>query len=88
MDKVVTIYDAKTNLSKLIKEAQAGKTIYIGAFGTAQAILAPLPTKKTVRLGIWDDQNEITYSDEDIMNTDQETLDAFNNSKIYPDDDE
>lgn len=87
MEKVVTISEAKANFSKLIKEAQSGKTIYIGEHDMPRVILAPLPTKKTVRLGIWDGQNEIIYSDEDIMNTDKNIIDAFNNSKIYPDED-
>ena len=85
MDKVINIYDAKTNLSKLVKEAHAGKTIYIGAFGSPQAILAPLPKKNEIRLGIWANDTKKDFSDEDIMTTDPAVLEAFLNSKIYPD---
>jgi prevent-host-death family protein len=53
MDEVVTIYQAKTHLSKLVKQAQAGKTIYIGAHGHPQAVLSPLPAKKKVNIGVW-----------------------------------
>ncbi len=45
MPKVISIYDAKTNLSKLVKQAEAGQTIYIGDYGKLQAILAPAPAK-------------------------------------------
>jgi antitoxin (DNA-binding transcriptional repressor) of toxin-antitoxin stability system len=43
MNKVISIYEAKTNLSKLVKKAQAGETIYIGAYGHTQAVIAPAP---------------------------------------------
>ena len=41
MAKTVTIpiHEAKSNLSKLIKRAAAGETIYIGAYGKAEAVL-------------------------------------------------
>jgi len=32
-DKTVSIHEAKTNFSKLVKRAEAGETIYIGAYG-------------------------------------------------------
>jgi len=31
--KTVSIHEAKTNFSKLVKRAEAGETIYIGAYG-------------------------------------------------------
>jgi prevent-host-death family protein len=70
MDKVITIDDAKANLSKLVKRAQAGKIIYIGAFGIPQAVIAPLPTKSKVKLGVWQGKHNITYSDHDLINSD------------------
>ncbi len=54
MNKVVTIYEGKTNFSKLIKRAKAGETIYVGAYGQAQAIIAPVPAKKKINIGVWD----------------------------------
>lgn len=85
MNKVVTIYEAKTNLSKLVKQAQAGKTIYIGAFGTPQAVIAPLPKKKPIKLGIWEGKHKITYTDKDLMETDPEIVDMMLSGKIMPD---
>ena len=32
-ENTVTIHEAKTNFSKLVKRAAAGETIYIGAYG-------------------------------------------------------
>jgi prevent-host-death family protein len=35
----ITIHEAKTNLSRLVKRAAAGETIYIGAYGKPEAVL-------------------------------------------------
>jgi len=62
MGQVISIYEAKTHLSKLIKKARAGEVIYIGAFGEAQAIIAPLPANtKHFKLGIWNHKKKIDY---------------------------
>ncbi|MCL2067023.1 MAG: type II toxin-antitoxin system prevent-host-death family antitoxin [Treponema sp.] len=41
MEKTYTvpIHEAKSTLSKLVKRAAAGETIYIGAFGRPEAVL-------------------------------------------------
>ena len=36
---VVSMHEAKSNLSKLVKRAAAGETIYIGAYGKPDAML-------------------------------------------------
>ena len=38
----IPIHEAKSNLSKLIKRAAAGETIYIGAYGKPEAKLTPV----------------------------------------------
>ena len=43
---VVTIHEAKSNLSKLVKRAMAGETIYIGAYGKPEAELAAFSPDK------------------------------------------
>jgi prevent-host-death family protein len=37
--KTVSIHEAKTNFSKLVKRAEAGETIYIGAYGRPEVAL-------------------------------------------------
>jgi prevent-host-death family protein len=47
----ISIHEAKTNLSKLVKRAAAGETIYIGAYGKPEAVLVSsesLPKKRPV----------------------------------------
>ncbi|MDR0448330.1 MAG: type II toxin-antitoxin system Phd/YefM family antitoxin [Treponema sp.] len=49
--KTIPIHEAKSNLSKLVKRAAAGETIYIGAYGKPEAIIASpdsFPKKKPI----------------------------------------
>ena len=39
---VISIHDAKTNLSKLVKRAAAGEVIFIGAYGKEEAAIVPI----------------------------------------------
>ncbi len=69
--KVYTIYEAKTQLSKLGKRAAAGETIYVGAYGNAQFMLLPAKEQPKRQLGVWDGKKHIDYdaleeSDADI----------------------
>ena len=48
---VIPIHEAKSNLSRLVKRAVAGETIYIGAYGKPEAAIVSidtLPRKKPV----------------------------------------
>ena len=50
-NNTIPIHEAKSNLSKLIKRAAAGETIYIGAYGRPEAAIVStdsLPVKKPV----------------------------------------
>ena len=48
MEKPTTIpiHEAKSNLSKLVKRAAAGETIYIGAYGKPEAALTAVSLEK------------------------------------------
>lgn len=85
MNKVVNISDAKTNLSKLVKQAQTGETVYIGAFGVPQAVLTALPGKEAVKLGVWQGKHDIGYSDSDIIGTDTLLVKQVNKDKVISD---
>ena len=37
--KTISIHEAKTQLSKLVKRAKAGETIFIGAYGNPEAAI-------------------------------------------------
>jgi prevent-host-death family protein len=44
--KTIPIHEAKSNLSKLVKRAAAGETIYIGAYGKPEAVITAVNTAK------------------------------------------
>jgi len=49
--KTIPIHEAKSNLSKLVKRASLGETIYIGAYGKPEAIItAANPAKISAEL--------------------------------------
>ena len=51
MEKTITIHEAKSNLSKLVKRAAAGETIYIGAYGKPEvALTAVSPEEQQAEL--------------------------------------
>ena len=44
--ETISIHEAKTNFSKLVKRAAAGETIYIGAYGKPEAQLTVVNINK------------------------------------------
>jgi antitoxin (DNA-binding transcriptional repressor) of toxin-antitoxin stability system len=47
----ISIHEAKSNLSKLVKRAAAGEIIYIGAYGKAEAVLTAVePAEQRAKL--------------------------------------
>ena len=44
--KTLSIHEAKTNFSRLVKRAEAGETIYIGAYGKPTVALTVVDPKK------------------------------------------
>lgn len=58
--ETVNLYDAKTNLSRLVERAAAGEEIVIAKAGRPLARLVPIATRTTPRvLGLWADQVRI-----------------------------
>jgi prevent-host-death family protein len=60
--KQVSLYEAKTHLSKLVDEAAAGEEIIIAKNGKPKARLIPLADAQAKReprkLGLWNEQNK------------------------------
>ena len=42
MMDVISMHQAKSSLSQLVSRAQSGETVYIGAYGKAQAKIVPI----------------------------------------------
>jgi prevent-host-death family protein len=50
MTETYNVYEAKTHLSQLLERAAAGEEIIIAKAGEPQAMLVPMPRKKTKRV--------------------------------------
>jgi antitoxin (DNA-binding transcriptional repressor) of toxin-antitoxin stability system len=83
MDKVITIYEAKTHLSKYIKQAKAGTPVYIGSYGQQEVMLVPIPKKNPIKIGIWKDRAR-GYTDKDIVGPDPDINRDFEESLNQP----
>jgi len=51
-----------------------------------QAVIAPLPEKPQVKLGIWQGMHKINYSDDDLINSDPELVKEMTDGTLFPDD--
>ena len=79
MANPITIYQAKTHFSKLVKRAQAGETIYIGSYGKAEVILAPIPKHQKVIIGVWDSKAQPNaYNDSDLIAGNNDVINSIN----------
>ena len=76
MNKVVSIYEAKTNLSKYIKQAKSGIPVYIGGYGEQEVVLmAAKPEKTPIIFGTA--AGKIKYKDENLEGADKDIEKMF-----------
>lgn len=85
MKNVIPIHEAKTNLSKLVKQAAGGQTIYVGAYGQPQVVIAPLPRKKPINIGAYAHKYiPDAYDYDDLVGPDPEIVKMFEDSLNKP----
>jgi len=83
MAKQVNVYEAKTHLSKLLEQVEAGEEIVIARHGRPVARLVPLPQTPVHRVpGGWKGK---VWMSPDFDEPDPELEDLFYNSPIFPD---
>lgn len=82
MPDVIPIHEAKSQLSRLVKRAREGEVIYLGAYGHPEAILAPLPVREPIPLGVWRDRRVpgFDYGDPALVGPDTELAAEFDNA--------
>lgn len=80
MNKVYAIHEAKTQLSKLVKEAEAGKTVYLGAYGKPTAVLMKLPEAPKIKIGIYSDKYKDVKWDDSLISSDEDIVKDFEDS--------
>ena len=62
MPKVVNMYEAKSNLSRLVEEVEAGEEIVLARAGKPVARLVPIGAPARRRLGRW--KGKVKMSDD------------------------
>ena len=67
--KTISIYEAKTNLSKIIDNARKGKVTYVGAFGKPEAVIMPIPKTAKINFGLL--KGKLDYSSDDFVGNDE-----------------
>lgn len=85
----VNMHEAKTNLSKLVERVEKGEEIVISRAGKPAAKLVPVPQEKPGKrqLGAWEGRFKLP-SDEEWKRMDEEIEQLFEESKIFPGEDE
>ena len=80
---VYTVHEAKTHLSRILRMVESGAEVEIrrGAVPVARLVPIEEPSKPTRQLGTL--KGQIWISD-DFDETDQDIVDAFENSEIFP----
>jgi len=73
--KTINIYEAKTNLSKLLELVQAGENIVIAKAGKPIADLVPHLENSPVIFGKL--KGKLTYNDKDFVGTDKDIQQLF-----------
>ncbi len=76
MNKVITIFDAKTHLSKYIQQAKEGEPVYIGSYGKQEVVLmAARPTKNSIKFGTA--SGKFKYSAKNLEGIDPDVQELF-----------
>ncbi|MBO0877083.1 MAG: type II toxin-antitoxin system Phd/YefM family antitoxin [Pseudonocardia sp.] len=84
MEKQVNVYEAKSQLSKLLEQVEAGDEIIIARNGRPIARLVPLQRRTSPRTpGAW--KGKVWMAD-DFDETDEELVELWENSPLFPED--
>jgi prevent-host-death family protein len=83
MAESVTIHEAKTHFSKLVRRAEAGEEIVVRRGNAPVARIAPLQRKRGGVTGRGSMRNEIAIAG-DIEDADREIERLFERSEVFP----
>jgi prevent-host-death family protein len=76
---IIPIHQAKNSLSKLVKRAAGGETIFIGSYGRAEAVLISASRSRPKKLGLL--EGKLTVPDDFDAPLPPEILAAFEDEK-------
>jgi prevent-host-death family protein len=85
VEKQVNVYEAKTQLSKLLEQVEAGEEIVIARNGRPVARLVPAQRRRSPRVpGAWKGKVWIADDFDDPDGEYQEIVDLMYNGPIFP----
>ena len=79
--KAISIYEAKTNFSKLVEKAKNGTVVYVGAFGKPEVMIVQVPKSKPVAFGLLD--SKLPHKDRDFVGIDKDIQKMFYESSNH-----
>ncbi|MHB1538502.1 MAG: type II toxin-antitoxin system Phd/YefM family antitoxin [Solirubrobacteraceae bacterium] len=83
MAESVTIHEAKTHFSKLVRRAEAGEEIVVRRGSAPVARIAPLESRRGGVSGRGSMRDEIAMTG-DVAQTDREIEQLFEHSELFP----
>ena len=83
MKNTISIYNAKTNFSKLVAKAKTGEEVVIGAYGKPEVMLVPYKKKNKLNIGVWD-HKALKMDYEGLVESDPEIVKMFEDSINKP----
>lgn len=79
----INVYEAKTQLSRLLERVEAGEEVVIARAGKPVARLVPLAQRPRRVPGLWADGWDPTQ-DWDSAELNEQIVDEFESSEIFP----
>ena len=83
MKNTISIYEAKTNFSKLVAKAKKGEVVVIGAYGQPEVMLVPYKKKNKLNIGVWE-HKALDMDYEGLVESDPEIVKMFEDSINEP----
>lgn len=83
MNKAISIYEAKTNFSKLVAKAKKGEEVVIGTYGNPEVMLVPYQKKNKLNIGVWE-HKALKMDYEGLVESDPEIVKIFEDSINKP----
>ena len=81
--KTIPIHEVKTNLSKYVKQAKAGKPVYFGSFGKNEVVL--MATPRTQEKSAWGAmKGSFNFSDSQWDKASKEINADFDKTNLTP----
>lgn len=83
MKNAISIYEAKSNFSKLVAKAKKGEEVVIGSYGEPEVMLVPYKKKNKLNIGVLE-HKALDFDYESLAESDKEIARMFEDSINKP----